>query len=113
MEPDFIEDGFNINFPKMLGYVYGDIVGSEGASVLRSDQPCRRHIIKGDEFNKTALAPPASAAPAPAAGENGASPSNKPPTPLAGEGAEAGACDPAPCKGTVQLQATSKPGSRH
>ena len=73
-EPDFTEDGFYIDFHKMLGYVYGDIVGFEGASVLRSDQPCRRRIIKGDEFNKTAPAPPASAAPAPAAGENGTRP---------------------------------------
>ena len=34
-EPDFTEDLFYIDFPKMLGYVYGDIVGLEGASVLR------------------------------------------------------------------------------
>ena len=66
----------------MLGYFYGDIVGSEDASVLRFDQPCRRPFIKGDEFNKTAQAPQASAAPAPAAGENGASPTDEPPTPL-------------------------------
>ena len=111
-EPDFTEDRFYIDFPKMLGYVYGDIVGLEGASVLRSDQPCRRHVIKGDEFIKTAPAPPASAAPAQAAGENGARPAEEPPTPLAGEGAEAGAGDPAPCEGAVPCPATSKPGSR-
>ena len=96
----------------MLGYIYGDIVGLEGASVLRSDQPCRRSVIKGDKFIKTAPAPPASAGPAQAAGENGARPAEEPPTPLAGEGAEAGASDPAPCEGAAQCQATSKPGSR-
>ena len=110
--PDFTEDGFYINFAKMLGYVYGDIVGFEGASVLRSDQPCRRRIIKGDEFIKTAQAPPASAAPAQAAGENGACPSEEPPTPPASEGAKAVAGDPAPCEDTVQSPATSKPGRR-
>ena len=52
-EPDFTEDRFYIDFPKMLGYVYGDIVGLEGASLLRSDQPCRRRFIKGDEFINT------------------------------------------------------------
>ena len=57
-EPDFTEDGFYIDFPKMLGYVYCNIVGFKGASVLRSDQPCRRRVIKGDEFIKTAPAPP-------------------------------------------------------
>ena len=96
-EPDFTEDRFYIDFPKMLGYVYGDIVGLERASVLRSDQPCRRRFIKGDEFIKTVPAQQASAAPAPAARENGARPSEEPPTPPAGEGAKAGVCDPAPC----------------
>ena len=114
-EPDFTEDGFYIDFPKMLGYVYGDIVGFEGASVLRSDQPCRRRVIKGDEFIKTAPAPPASAAPAPAAGENGARPAEEPPTPPGGEGAEAVAGDPAPCEGAAPgapCPATSKLGRR-
>ena len=110
-EPDFTEDRFYINFFKMLGYFYGDIVGLMGASVLRSDQPCRGCLIKGDGFNKTAQAQPASAAPAPAARENGASPADKPPTPQASEGAEAGPCDPAPCEGAVQRPATSQPGS--
>ena len=96
----------------MLGYFYGDIVGLEGASVLRSDQPCRRRIIKGDEFNKTAPAPPASAAPAPAAGENGARPADEPPTPPASKGGKAFAGDPAPCEGAVLRPATSKPGRR-
>ena len=77
-EPDFTEDGFYNDFSKMLGYFYGDIVGLEGASGLRSDQPCRRRVSKGDEFNKAASAPPAPppapAAPAPTAGENGARP---------------------------------------
>ena len=107
-EPDFTEDGFYNDFSKMLGYFYGDIVGLEGASGLRSDQPCRRRVIKGDEFNKTAPALTASAAPAPAAGEN----TEEPHTPPAGEGAEAGAGDPAPCEGAVQCPATSKPGRR-
>ena len=48
----FTEDGFYSHFFKMLGYFYGNIVGLEGASVLRSDQPCRRCVIKGDEFNR-------------------------------------------------------------
>ena len=109
-EPDFTEDRFNINFSKMLGYFYGDIVGLEGASGLRSDHPCRRRVSKGDEFNKAAQAPQAPAAPAPAAEENGASPADEPPTPPASEGAEAGACDPAPCEGAVERPATSKPG---
>ena len=42
----------------MLGYFYGDIVGLEGASVLRSDQPGRRRVSNGDEFNKAAPALP-------------------------------------------------------
>ena len=91
----------------MLGYFYGDIMGLEGASGLRSDQPCRRRVIKGDEFNKTALAPPASAAPVPAAGKNGARPADEPPTPPAGVCAEAGATDPGPCKGAVPRQAAA------
>ena len=111
-EPDFTKDLFCILSPKMLGYVYSAyILGLEGASVLRSDQPCTRRVIKGDEFNKTAPEPLASAAPAPSAGENGARPAEEPPTPLASEGAKAGACDPAPCEGAVQCPATSKPGS--
>ena len=75
----------------MLGYFYGDIVGLEGACGLqvRSDQPCRRRVGKGDEYNKAAPAPPAPAAPAPAAGENGARPADELPTPPAGEGDKA------------------------
>ena len=90
----------------MLGYFYGDIVGLEGASGLRSDQPCRRRVSKGDEFNKAPLAPPAPAAPAPAAGENGARPADEPPSPPAAEGAEAGN----PGEGAVPRPVTSKPG---
>ena len=86
----------------MLGYFYGDIVGLEGASGLRSDQLCRRRVSKGDEFTKAAPAPPAPAAPAPATGENGASPADEPPMPLAWEDAEAGPCYPAPCEGALQ-----------
>ena len=74
------------DFSKMLGYFYGDIVGLEVASGLRSDQPCRRRVGNGDEFNKAAPAPSAPAAPAPAAGENGARPADEPPTTPAGEG---------------------------
>ena len=115
-EPDFTEDGFYNDFSKMLGYFYGDIVGLEGASGLRSDQPCRRRVSKGDEFNKAAPAPPAPppapAAPAPAARENGARPSDEPPTPLAGEGAEAGDGDPAPGEGAMPRPAASKQGRR-
>ena len=73
-EPDFTEDGFYNDFSKMLGYFYGDIVGLEGASGLRSDQPCRRRVSKGEELNKAASAQLAPAAPASAAKENGASP---------------------------------------
>ena len=36
----------------MMGYFYGDIVGLEGASGLRSDQPHRRYVSKGDELNQ-------------------------------------------------------------
>ena len=115
MEPDFTEDGFYNNFSKMLGYFYSNIVGLEGASGLRSDQPCRRRVSKGDEFNKAAPAPPASppapAASAQAASENGARPANEPPTPPASEGAEAGAGNPAPGEGAaVPCPAASKPG---
>ena len=46
----------------------------EGASGLRSDQPCRRRVSKGEELNKAASAQLAPAAPASAAKENGASP---------------------------------------
>ena len=92
----------------MLGYFYGDIVGLEGdASGLRSDQPCRRRVGKGDEFNKAALAQQALAAPAPAAGENGARPADKLPTPPAGEGDEAGAGYPAPGEGAVPRPAAA------
>ena len=52
-EPD-TEDGFFSDFSKMLGFFYGDIVGLEGASGLRSDQPGRRRVGKGDEFNNAA-----------------------------------------------------------
>ena len=62
------------DFSKMLGYFYGDIMGLELASGLRSDQPCRSCVGNGDEFNKAAQAPSAPAVPAPAAGENGARP---------------------------------------
>ena len=77
-------------------------MGFEGESELRSDQPCRRRVSKGDELNKAAPAPPAPppapAAPAPAVGENGVRPTDEPRTPPAGEGAEAGAGDPALCR---------------
>ena len=49
---------------------------------------------------------------APAAGENGARPTDEPRTPSAGEGAEAGAGNPAPGEGAVRGTATSKPGRR-
>ena len=45
-EPDFTEDGFYNDYFKLLGYFYGDIVGLEGVSGLRSDQPCRRRVSK-------------------------------------------------------------------
>ena len=71
----------------------------------------RVHLSKGDEFNKAALAPPAPlqapAAPAPAAGENGARPADELSTPPAGEGAEAGAGDPAPGEGAVPRPAAA------
>ena len=109
-EPDFTENGVYNDFFKMLGYFFGDIVGLEGASGLRLDQPCRRLVSKGDEFNKAAPAPQAPAAPAPAAGEIGASPADKPPTLPAGEGAEVG--NPALGEGAVPRPAAAKPGSR-
>ena len=59
------QDGFYNDFFKMLGYFYGDIVGLEGESGLRSDQPGRRRVSKGDDFKKAAPAPAAPAAPAP------------------------------------------------
>ena len=79
--------------------------------MLSSDQPCRRRVRKGDEFNKTALALPAPAAPVPTAAENGACSEDEPPTPTASEGAQSDACYPVPCKGTMQRPPTSKPGS--
>ena len=86
------------------------------ASGLRLDQPGRRRVGKGDEFNKAAPAlpvpPPAPSAPAPAAGENGDRHADEPPTPPAGEGTEAGARDPAPDKGAVPRPAAFKPGRR-
>ena len=100
------------DFSKMLGYFYGDIVGLEVASGLRSDHPCRRRVGNGDEFNKAAPAPSAPAAPAPAAGENGARPADEPPSTQAGEGSEDGAGDPAPGKGAVPRPAAAKPGRR-
>ena len=39
-------------------------------------------------------------------------PAYESPTPPAGEGAEAGAGDPAPCEGAVQRPAAAKPGRR-
>ena len=53
-ELDFTEDGFYSDFSKMLGFFYGDIVGLEGASGLRSDQPGRRRVGTGDQFNNAA-----------------------------------------------------------
>ena len=104
-EPAFTEDGFYNDFFKMLGHFYGNIVGLESASGLCLDQPCRRCVSQGNEFNKAAQAPQAPpqapAAPAPAARENGASPVDEPPTSLACEGAEAGDGDPAPCEGAM------------
>ena len=114
-EPGFSEDGFYNDFFKMLGYFYGDIVGLEGASGLRSDQPCRRRVSKGYEFNKAAPAPPAAAAPAPAAEENGARPADgrlRLMSHHVSAGAESEACDPAPGEGAVARPATSKPGRR-
>ena len=79
-EPDIAEDRFYNDFSKMLGYFYGGIMGVAGASGLRSYQPCRWRISKGNGLNKAAQVPqarplaPALAAPAPAAGENGAYP---------------------------------------
>ena len=71
------------------------------------------------EMNSTNLLPaatapalPATAAPAPAAGDNGARPADEPPKPPAGEGGKADAGDPAPCEGAVLRAATSKPGRR-
>ena len=49
-KPDFTEDRIYNDFPKMLGFIYGDIVGQMWA--------CRVHLgffqTKGDEFNKAA-----------------------------------------------------------
>ena len=104
------EDGFCNDFSKMLGCFYGDIVGLEDGSGLRLDQPCRMRVSKGDEFNKAEPAPPAPGTPAPAARKNGARPADEPPTPPAGEGAEAGDCDPAPGEGAMRSTANSKPG---
>ena len=73
----------------MLGFFYGDIVGLEGASGLRSDQTGRRRVGTGDQFNNAA---------GPSAGT--------------GEGAEAGDGDPAPGVGAVPHPAASKPGRR-
>ena len=53
----------------------------------------------------------APAAPAPAAGENGASPADKTPTSQACEGAEAGPSNPAPGEGAVQCPETAKSSS--
>ena len=96
----------------MLGYFNGDIVCLEGASGLRSDQPCRRRVDKRDEFNKTVMAQQAPAAPAPAAGKNGARPADERPTPPASEGAEGGAGDPAPAEGAAPRPAAAKPARR-
>ena len=81
-------------------------MGLEGASGLLSDQPCRRRVSKGDEFNKAAPAQQA-----PAAGKKGACPADKPPMPPAGEGAEAGAGNPTPGEGAMRCTATTKPDS--
>ena len=88
----------------MLGYFYGDIVGLEDASGLRSDRPCRRPSAKEMSAPAPPAPPSAPAAPAPVTGENGARPADEHPTPPAGEGAEAGA---------VPRTATYKPGRSH
>ena len=80
----------------------------EGASGLRLDQPGRRWVGKGGEGCTCAASP--SACTRLATWENGARPTDEPPTPPACEGAEAGACDPAPGDGAVLRQAASKPG---
>ena len=63
----------------------------------------------GQEISSTTqlVPPPAPAAPAPAAEENGDRPADEPPTPQACEGAEAGTCCPAPCEGAVSQVAYS------
>ena len=111
---------------KNAGLFSGDIMGLEDASGLRSDQPCKRRVSKGDEFNKAAPAQqvPAApdswpgagkqqalAAPEPGAGKKGACPADKPPTPPAGEGAEAGAGKPMPGEGAMCCTAITKPDS--
>ena len=53
-EPDFTEDRFYSDFSKMPGFFYGDIVGLEGASRLRSDQYGRRRVGDRDQFNNVA-----------------------------------------------------------
>ena len=92
-ELDFTKDGFYIDFPKMLGYIYGDIKGSEAHLCFVRTSPAG-----GVSSKEMSSSWPASAAPAQAAGENGALPAEEPPTPPAGEGAEAVAGDPAPCE---------------
>ena len=79
-----------------LGFVWTSPAGGESAKEISSTTP--------------PVPLPAPAAPAPADGENGDRPADELPTPLAGEGAEAGACDPAPGEGAVPRQVTSKPG---
>ena len=103
-KPDFTEDRIYNDFPKMLGFIYGDIVGQMWA--------CRVHLgffqTKGDEFNKAASTRTSCASNC----ENGACHANEPPMPPAGEGAKAGAGDPARCASAVQRPTASKPGPR-
>ena len=54
---------------------------------LVQTSPAGGESAKGDKFNKAVPEQQAPAAPAPAAGEKGACPADKPPMPPAGEGA--------------------------
>ena len=70
----------------MLGFFCGDIVGLEGASGLPSSGTSSSCASSRGDSD---------------------SPADEPPTPVAGEGAEAGADYPAPSEGTVPRPAAS------
>ena len=91
----------------MLGCFYGDIMGLEGASKLRSDQPAGGASSK--EMNSTRTCWRSRRQPLLRQQPEKMVPA-QPPTPPACEGAEAGTGDPAPCKGAVPRQLNSKPG---
>ena len=110
-EPDFTEEGFYNDFYKMLGFFYCDIV--LGGCIWVSFGPARQEASRQRRWVQQGCA--GTAGPSSGTGTSRSCASNRGewcPTSLprlpAGEGAEAGAGDPAPGEGAVQRPARGR-----